>query len=809
MKKNRKPPFSLSPLTLAMVATAFMSSGASAQQAGVIEEILVTAQFREQSLQSTPLSVTAISGDMLDARGQTRLADITAQAPNVMLQVNPAGGGNSMRAFIRGVGQGDQSPAVDPGVGIYIDDVYFSTVTGSVFDLMDLDRVEILRGPQGTLAGMNSMGGAVRMFSRKPQGEGGYVEASMGSFNRTDVKAAGDFTLLDNILYARVSGVSRHRDGYITRLDYACVHPDDPEVISGAIPRTSFTPSCKIGTLGGQEMSAVKASLRWLASDDVEVNIHADRTHDTSETQPSVLRGAGEIIPGYSQQYQGVSYDNRYVPFGPNRGDSVINDPYVSYANFTNPGVSYTPIDTAGNPGPANGAWYTAPANELTGYGVSGTVDWQLGDNMALKSITAYREYQTLSGQDNDGSPVVILQSLSDFSHEQFSQEFRLSGVAFNRLLDYTAGAIYFDQETVYASRELSVFVPFGPDLSKPVFDFLQNDTTENSYWAVFAHGIWNLTDRLTLATGVRYTDQDKDYTFNRLNVDGRTAFLPLSNPENPLNGTVGSFSGDNIDYRLNLSWQATSDLMLYFEHATGFKGGGISPRPYFPEQVRGFDVETLDAYEFGWKGRFLNGALQANGAVFYNDYKDYQQMPVQCVDAAGKVLPAPFDEPCGQYANVADAEVRGAELELRYFATDNLSIDAAWSWLDFEFQEPFIETTSVIDGAGAPGIGKRKWSLGAQYSHYLASGAVISPRLDLNYMPEYCTNMNCTTVNDDYTLTNLRVSYISPSEDWAVALEANNLTDELYVLNQLNTVYQSHQVGAPRQWAVSVRRNW
>jgi len=285
MTKNLKPPFSLRPLTLAMVAAAFMSSGATAQQAGVIEEILVTAQFREQSLQSTPLSVTAISGDMLEARGQTRLADITAQAPNVMLQVNPAGGGNSMRAFIRGVGQGDQSPAVDPGVGIYIDDVYFSTVTGSIFDLMDLDRVEILRGPQGTLAGMNSMGGAVRMFSRKPQGEGGYIEASMGSFNRTDVKAAGDFTLLDNVLYARVSGVSRHRDGYITRLDYACVHPDDPEVNSGAIPRTtrpsreaqSTAPS---GSISGSE--APSAATQASASRNGSPRHPASRANATS-----------------------------------------------------------------------------------------------------------------------------------------------------------------------------------------------------------------------------------------------------------------------------------------------------------------------------------------------------------------------------------------------------------------------------------------------------------------------------------------------------------------------------------------------
>src|SRR5690606_12486592 len=154
------------------------------------------AQFIELNLQETPVAITAITGEMLEARSQTRIADVTAQSPNVLLQVNPAGGGNSMRAFIRGVGQGDQSPSVDPGVGIYVDDVYFATITASVFELLDLERVEILRGPQGTLSGMNSVGGAVKMYSRKPAGEGGYVEGIIGSLDRREVRASGDFTLV-------------------------------------------------------------------------------------------------------------------------------------------------------------------------------------------------------------------------------------------------------------------------------------------------------------------------------------------------------------------------------------------------------------------------------------------------------------------------------------------------------------------------------------------------------------------------------------------------------------------------------------
>lgn len=332
-------------VTGAMLGAATGSAMAQTAESGssAIEEVVVTAQFREQNLQETPIAITAITGDMLEARSQIRIVDVTAQSPNVLLQVNPAGGGNSMRAFIRGVGQGDQSPSVDPGVGIYVDDVYFATITSSVFELLDLERVEILRGPQGTLSGMNSLGGSVRLVSRKPDGEGGYVEGIMGDLDRRELRASGDFTLVEDKLFARVSGMSRQRSGHVTRLDYACSHPDDPYVVSGAIPRGNAGPDCKIGTLGGQSVTALRGALRWLASDTVEVNVIADSTNDNSETQASVLREAGEFIPGLALSYQGVPYDNRFVPYGPNRGATAYNDPYITYANFVNPGVTYRP----------------------------------------------------------------------------------------------------------------------------------------------------------------------------------------------------------------------------------------------------------------------------------------------------------------------------------------------------------------------------------------------------------------------------------------------------------------------------------
>ncbi|MEJ1965326.1 MAG: TonB-dependent receptor [Gammaproteobacteria bacterium] len=779
-----------------------------------IAEVVVTAQFREQNLQQTPIAITAISGDLLESRSQTSIADVTAQSPNVLLQVNPAGGGTSMRAYIRGVGQGDQSPSVDPGVGIYVDDVYFATVTASVFELLDLERVEILRGPQGTLSGMNSLGGSVKLFSKPATGSGGFVEGTVGDLDRRDFRGSADFTLLPDRLFARISGVARKRDGYIKRLDYACSHPNDPYVISGAIPRGNSGPDCEIGTLGGQSMSALRGTLRWIASDDVQVTVIGDVTNDDSETQASVLRNAGEIIPGLSLAYQGVPYDNRFTPYGPNRGDTVFNDPYLSYANFVSPGVTYTPINVAGDAGQNNGTFYAKPANEVDAWGTSATVDWQLGEGYSLKSITGYREYDTLSGQDNDGSPVAILQSLSQFSHRQFSQEVRFNGAALGKVLEYTVGAIYFDQNTVYETRETDPFVPFGTDpFGHPIFDFIQNDTTKNTFKAGFVHTLWHLTDKLNVAAGFRYTKQDKTYEFFRLNVDGVNPFQPLSDPANPLNGRIGRFDGSHNDYRLNVDYEWTEDFMTYVQFSTGFKGGGISPRPYFPQQILGFGPEVLDAYELGWKSRFFSRRLQANGAVFYNDYKGYQATPNQCVDSSGNILPLPYGTPglCGQYLNVADAIVKGAELELELYPLEHWSIEAAYSYLDFRFGPPKIQTASVIAGQSAPGLGKNKWSFGTQYEIPFSNGSTLTPRVDVVHTPGYCGDLTCSAIssNEPYNLVNARLTYQSSDEAWRVALEMTNVTDKLYTLNKLNTAYASSQPGTPRLWAVSVRRRF
>jgi iron complex outermembrane receptor protein len=210
------------------LASSLLVQGAFAAEDEDIEElteVIVTAQFREQRLQDTPIAITAVNAEMLEARGQTNIAEVAAQAPNVSLRPQPQNGGSGLIAFIRGVGQTDFNYAVDPGVGLYIDDVYIPTLSSSLLELIDLDRIEILRGPQGTLAGKNSIGGAIKLFSAKPRGDdSGSLSVSYGSLNELSVRGMADLALSDTVAL-RVSGMTRGRDGYVGMLDYGQTHP--------------------------------------------------------------------------------------------------------------------------------------------------------------------------------------------------------------------------------------------------------------------------------------------------------------------------------------------------------------------------------------------------------------------------------------------------------------------------------------------------------------------------------------------------------------------------------------------------------
>ncbi len=820
-------------LALASTAALFAAPAWAQEEAADADDdnvIMVTAQLRQQNLQDVPLSVSAVSGEMLEQRSQTTLTDITAQMPSLLLQKNPAGQGNSVRVFIRGVGQSDQSPSVEPGVGTYIDDIYYGTVLGSAFDLTDLERIEVLRGPQGTLSGMNTLGGAIKIYSRKPTGEGGYVEGTIGNLGRRDFKASADFTIVPDAVFARITGVTRNRDGHVTRYDYACLNPNDPDVIQGDLPRLASTGDCVLGELGNQQMYAVRGALRIApVGSPLEINLVGDYTKDSSQTQASVLiasaesANAGSAAPtnrsGLSVPYQGVAYDDRFVPYGPyRRANAVLNDPYASYANFYDPGVMYSAI--AAPPGPPSGyvagaslGPFTAPSLAAAeAWGLAATVDLELGENLALKSITGYRTMASQTGSDNDHSPVVFIQDDSDYVHEQFSQEVRLAG-QFDPI-DFVVGAFYYDAATRYNARIHTPFSGFCP-AATPCFSFINDDTADMTTYAGFANAAWAVTDALTVEGGIRVTREKKEYLYNRLNPNGVGDYLPLSNPSNPLTGFVGTYEETITDYRAVASYKLTDDVMVYAQFSTGFKGGGVAPRPYVYQQIRPFGAEKLQAYEAGFKADLFDRVLRLNGSVFHMEYSGYQGTPTTCLGLDDQPLPVTgggVPGLCGQYLNIGDARVRGFELETTLRPVDGLTIEGAMSLTDFQFTSINYPTTSIVVGASRPGIGEFKWSFGIQYEASLGDSiGTLTPRIDVSYTPGYCGNFNCdpNVTVDSYTLANARLTYRPPQEDWSVSLEATNVFDEFYYLNKFTSFYVNGQPGRPREVAVTVRKSF
>jgi iron complex outermembrane recepter protein len=757
---------SLRPWMLAPFAAICLVPAVQAQtpaQDEGLQEVVVTAQFREQRLQDTPIAITAVNAELLEQRNQTSLAKVAEQAPNVILTETGGAFGPGISARIRGIGQGDYIAALEPGVGIYIDDVYYPSLTGANFDLLDLDRVEILRGPQGTLAGRNSEGGAIKMYSAKPKGDGtGSVRATYGSRSLFDVRAMGDFSVIDEKLFARVSGVSRQQDGYVTRLDYGCAVPNN------GVPNRTTHGDCFLGREGGKDYTAGRVALRWLASENVEVNLSGDITLDRSDVAANVLIGTGPIAPGVL--IGNIPWDSRYVP----------TNKYVSYASFYNVRPDGTTV-------------YFEPTTDTKVWGSNLTVDWTLSDSLALKSITAYREFDSRWAEDNDASPAYLGLGAEHQSNHSFSQELRLLGKV-GTAFDYSIGGYYFDQTTIGRTHQMLNYAIPGL-----LFEFLGNDPTVASSYAGFANGTWHITDRLNLNTGVRYTKEEKDYTYSRRNSDGTPNIIIGS-----LTGITGSYSGDKTDYRVNVDYRWNDQLMTYASVSTGFKGGGINPRPFNPPQVQPFGPEQLTAYEVGGKSDFFDRRLRVNVSAFINKYKDIQVTLLACPGS-----------PCALPANAGNADIKGYEVEIEAQPIDNLTFDASYSDLNFEYTY-LAPNTGIPVGSTAPGTIENKWSLGAQYEIPLASGASITPRFDYSFQGGYNTNAVPTPGNRvaGYHLGNARVTWKSSDDSWQASLQASNVFDKYYFysvfdLRQTGGGSNYGMVAPPREYSIQVQKKF
>ena len=732
-----------------------------------IPDVVVTAQFRGQALQKTPVAITAVDSAMIESRGLLNIADVGGSVPNMTIKPGGSAYGPAAQVYIRGVGQYDSNFAQEPGVGVYVDDVYQGTLLGTLFELVDLDRIEVLRGPQGTLAGKNSIGGALKLFSKKPDDSNdGYASMTLGSFNRFDVKAGVDVTLVPDKLFMRVSGLFRRRDGYLDRLDYGCLHP------GSGVPSYATSKSCKLGTQGGQNTAAGRAAMRWVASDDVEVNVTGDVTRDHSEVAPTKL----------------IATSNPLLTGKP--GVSFITGPrsYTNYSTYIDPGTRFNSTTNArAFPGD----------NNVDSWGLAATIDWKLGGSTTLKSITAYRQFTGAFLQDFNGAPYDVQIIYNTFRFRQFTQELRLSGSSFGERLDWTVGAFYYKAHGDFGGEKIQ-----GPTTPTATI-YTVDDSIPSDSIAGYAHGVFNIVGGLSAVGGIRYTSESKDYTFGRRDPDDPTQ-LPKVGSTGALDGVRSHYKGSNWDYRAGLQYQATPTLLTYAEFSTGFKGGGENPRPVDASQAVPFDPEKLDAYEVGAKSTLFHRMLRINAAAFINKY---DSIILTITNPAPRQVPT----------NAGKATIKGAELEFEARPVTGLELDGSVSYLHFRYTDllPRVITSGVTYASVNPFTPTWKWNVGAQYRAELGRFGSLTPRVDANYQSSVFTNAANSPLGKvaPYTVANAQLAWQDPADVWRVSLNVTNLTDNFYYQNKFTVGtpfnFTVGTPGRPREWSVTLNRKF
>ncbi len=818
------------------------ASSSATSGGGHIEEVVVTARFRAESLEQTPLAVSAFTSQDLKVRNLTNVDQIGAVVPNAYIRP----GGQNPTIGIRGVIASDYIYATEPAVGIYIDDVYFGTLASSAFDLADIDRVEVLRGPQGTLFGKNSLGGAIRLITKKPQGDNtGYVETTYGNYNRVNLRGGFDIPILGDKLALRAVGMSKHRAGYIDRLDFTCEMKAEgtPQLagigdgIGGAqlITNTDGTPKlspfgtpmyapvmvtpgsaadnafsypeyqpgaardgCKIGEDRGIDKQGARVSLRYNPKKRLDVMLTTDYLDDNSEAWGAVEKEprafpldpfmvSGQILPAMGIDGIGARFDR----------------PEHSYQSFE---TYQDPIEHK-----------TWPDHDHSkSWGLANTVEYDLTDNIHMKWVGSYRSYHTVF-TTGDGTPLDLTTTFNILDHKQRTAEVQFSGNAIRNKLDWTTGVFYYDAHSHLGGRvHLQPFNYLGI-----IPEFSQNDSFHTTNESAFVHGVFDVTQGLSVTAGVRYTNEKKEYTFDH------GVFLQIPEPAVSSAGRYDWTAGVNYDF--------PSAGMVYGTISTGFRSAGFQPRPWTPGQLQPFPQEQVTSYEAGYKGDLINRRLRLNGDVFYMDYNPrvVTTNAAQCTPFNSPDPGTPVFGPLGGICPPgtplagqngwnwfaffsAPGKVKGVELEATANPVGNLSMNFSVGYnkftsdvsnpneLGYRNPDSLIQPTTTMSG-------------GLQYAINLPGGSTLTPRLDWTYT-SHDTNSApgqepnpAINIIPAYSLYNTRLTYETSSQDWTVALEITNLMNKFYWYSFAAPGGQNTlgSPGQPRMWELQLRRNF
>lgn len=718
--------------------------------ADVIEEVVVTAQKRAESLQDVPIAINAMTGDELDRLGVATAEGILKLVPNAG---TIAQGGAKQNFFIRGVGTNDFHLNVVGAVGVFLDDVSLNSPFSVTFNTFDMERVEVLRGPQNTLFGRNTTGGAVNYISRKPsveEGVNGYLRGGFGSHDQLDVEGAVGFPLGDKAAL-RFAAVSNTRDG----------------------PFNNITLGEDVGE---RDRQAARAQLLMLPSDTVELRLNLSAGSGGGDPVP--FKDVGILDPNDLTMPCAVPADDIIPQNNPNCADS---------SGFVHQSGDWE--DVFGG---------LKHREELDVSGASLNVLWDAGP-FTLTSVTAFDSLEIEYHEDSDGAPTVIFQFYQDGDYDQFSQELRLTSPD-QAGLRWIAGLYYFSEEADYSTvvrRTPAPLAPSGPDMFNIVPNTVVNQ--DNEAVSLFGQLDFDLRDDLTLTAGYRWTNETKEGT-NAASVrcvgpNGGPPFCPSLPDDAHLGGDliptlpallelpIEMLDGDWTEWgaRLALDYQISEEAILYGSISRGFKGGGFSIAALQALQglaARDVEPEILWAYEIGVKSDWLDGAVRLNAAAFFYDWEDLQSFQPLIVPGTGEAVP--------QLLNVPKSELIGTEVELTFVPGEGWYVQTGLGLLASEITDAGL-IAGVDAGNDLPNTPQLTFNGLVRKEIEMQTG-LLALQTDFRYRDDVTYDLaNARNLSQEgFWNLNARVSYaFGSNEQYDISLWGENLTEEEYCTTQ------------------------
>ncbi|KQZ62584.1 TonB-dependent receptor [Sphingopyxis sp. Root1497] len=770
-------------------AATIVDGEASAEAAGDSydgSEIIVSARRRDESAQNVPIALSVVGADTLEKTGNYTLTQVQQLVPSLQVfSFNP----RNTNINIRGLGSNVAltNDGLENGVGFYIDNVYYGRVGQSQFDLVDLQQIEVLRGPQGTLFGKNTTSGAINITSRKPSFDPEFSgEASVGDYGYYQLRASASGPIVQDLLAIRVSGSATERRGFL----YNDTQNERAQDYSN-------------WSLRGQ--------LLFTPSSDVEVRIIGDFAR---QKQNHVLNVFADYFG---------TYDN---------GAAIPNNFAQRAARF--PGYTFPTIDPFARRGEANSHYQS----NMDGYGVSGQVDWDIG-GAKLTSITAYRWWDWNPANDGDSTSLPVITKAQQANRQrQFSQEVRLASDSTGPI-NYVVGAYYFWQ--VIRGKGATAYGPAAALWNRPpaspfslatweaaVNGFEANSTSDprTKSYALFGQLDWKFTDRLTLTAGLRYTREKKSGSFHQYHVAGvDLSTLPadvardaaiLRTQFNPVTDYSTSFSDNSVSGLATLSWQFSDDALGYATYSRGNKSGGLNLTSLPVGVDPNVAPEKVDSYEIGVKTQWLNRAVTFNLAGFWTEISDYQTAITEQIGSTVNFR---------QYiANIPGVRSRGVEADLVAAPTDRISFYASAAYADTTYsdypnapQAPErlnLSGKQDLTGEQLPGVPKFTYTLGGDASAPL--GALGGRDLSLYAHADYSHRSTFNTSSSDsryadvpgFGIANARIGIRTDDGLFDLSIWARNLFDKDYfqTLSAQNTGIVTALIGEPRTIGATLR---